>query len=1028
MRMARVVHAWVTQENLKGSFANMKMSTKSRLLLSAVSCGLMMAATPAFAQDNADEDVVITTGTRLNVNPNLTAAQPVLSIDAGEISARGVVNIEDLTNTLPQIQAAQTSEQSNGATGTAQLDLRGLGAQRTLSLIDGRRLPYGDSASVAVNLDLVPTNLVERVEVLTGGSSAVYGSDAVTGVVNFILKDDFEGAELDLQYGFAQSSNNRSLIEEVLIANEQPVPGSVTDGEEITGSITLGANLDDGRGNVVAFASYQNRNEIIGADRVGSACTLGSGATNGFGCVGSSNFRRFNNIADFGPTDFFQQEDGTFTPFAGGPAETFNFGASNFFQRPSERFQFYTKANYEIFENHELFADFGYTEQVSDAQIAPTASFGFFARTINCDNPFIQDAVTEDGRSIAEAVLLCTPEQIATGLNPDGSRALIDGLTATHRNVEGGSRNSRLENSAFRFIGGVRGTFAEDFDYEVFGQYSETSDQDTSTNDFQIDALAQAIDVVTDANGNAVCFDQSNGCVPYNIFQRGPNGESLVTQESLDFLQGIGITTGQTDQLVLGGNVQTDLSKFGISSPYAADAGVGLLVGVEYREDTLEATPDQISQREDGGFTGVGGATLPVAGAVEVFEIFGEIEIPLITDAPFAEELVFNGQYRNSSYDVAGNGVENDFNTDTYGVQLTWAPTQDISFRGQYQRAVRAPNVVELFSGLSLGLPELSESGTTPGGQPIFDPCATANPVATFEQCANTGVTAAQFGNIPDVAAAQAGGLFGGAATLTPESSDTFTIGAVFTPSFIEGLTASVDYFDISIEDAIAQGFGAQNLLDTCLETGDPEFCGFINRDGAGSLNSGTSTVDAIGFNLININAAELTTDGVDVQVNYAFDFDNNWGDFAIQYASTFLSSNDFAPTEGADVVERAGNFVGQAGQPRADYRHRAIASWNTPVEGLKANVTWRHFGSVDNEGDPDSAIEGSIGAADYIDLSGSWEFLDGLTARAGVNNVFEHNFPISVSSGPAINGNNNTFPGIYDTGRFFFFGLNVKL
>lgn len=274
MRMARVVHAWVNQENLKGSFANMKMSTKSRLLLSAVSCGLMMAATPAFAQDNADEDVVITTGTRLNVNPNLTAAQPVLSIDAGEISARGVVNIEDLTNTLPQIQAAQTSEQSNGATGTAQLDLRGLGAQRTLSLIDGRRLPYGDSASVAVNLDLVPTNLVERVEVLTGGSSAVYGSDAVTGVVNFILKDDFEGAELDLQYGFAQSSNNRSLIEEVLIANEQPVPGSVTDGEEITGSITLGANLDDGRGNVVAFASYQNRNEIIGADRVGSALSL----------------------------------------------------------------------------------------------------------------------------------------------------------------------------------------------------------------------------------------------------------------------------------------------------------------------------------------------------------------------------------------------------------------------------------------------------------------------------------------------------------------------------------------------------------------------------------------------------------------------------------------------------------------------------------------------------------------------------------------------------------------------------------
>jgi len=235
---------------------------------------------------------------------------------------------------------------------------------------------------VAVNIDLVPTNLVERVDVLTGGSSAVYGSDAVAGVVNFILKDDFEGAELDIQYGFAQSSNSGDdIFDDVLNAAEVPIPGSVTDGEEITGSITLGANTADGRGNIVGFASYQNRKDIIGADRTRSACTLGGGSTNGFGCVGSSNFRRFNNgnldadgVSVFSATDFFQQEDGTFTPFQGGPAETFNFGASNFFQRPSERFQIYTKANYEIADGHELFADFGFTESTSDAQIAPLVS------------------------------------------------------------------------------------------------------------------------------------------------------------------------------------------------------------------------------------------------------------------------------------------------------------------------------------------------------------------------------------------------------------------------------------------------------------------------------------------------------------------------------------------------------------------------------------------------------------------------------------------------------------------------------
>ncbi len=1004
----------------------MKFS-KNSLLMSTMLAASLMALAPmtANAQD-AENDEIIVTGSRLNVNPNLSSPQPILSISSAEIASRGVVNIEDLTNNLPQISAAQTSEQSNGASGTAQLDLRGLGAQRTLSLIDGRRLPYGDSASIAVNLDLVPTNLVERVEVLTGGSSAVYGSDAVAGVVNFILKDDFEGAELDLQYGFAQSGNGGDdIFDDVLRNAEVPIPGSVTDGEEITGSITIGANLDDGRGNVVAFASYQNRNEIVGADRTRSSCTIGPGGTNGFGCVGSSNFRRFNNIADFTPTDFFQQEDGTFTPFAGGPAETFNFGASNFFQRPTERFQLYTKATYEVFDGHELFADFGFTENTSDAQIAPSASFGFFQRTSNCDNPLFQDPVTEDGRSIAQAVLLCTPEQIATGLNPDGSRALIDGLTFTHRNVEGGSRNSRLENQAMRFVGGLRGTLAETWDYEVFGQYSKTKDEDTSTNDFQIDNLAQAIDVVTDENGNAVCFDPSNGCVPYNIFQRGPNGESLVTDEALAFIQGIGITTGETDQLVLGGNVQTDLSNYGIVSPFAADSGVGLLLGVEYREDGLEATPDQISQRADGGFTGVGGPTLPVAGQLEVFEVFGEIEIPLVTGHALAEELVFNGQYRNSSYDVVGNGVTNDFSTDTYGLQLTWVPVEDVTFRGQFQRAVRAPNVVELFTGQSTGLPELSVAGQTPGGDTIFDPCATATPVASAAACANTGVSAAQFGNVPDIVSGQTQGVFGGNPSLTPESSDTYTFGIVFTPSAAPGLSLSLDYFDISIDDAIVAGLGSQTILNECLETGEAVFCDLIQRDGAGSLNASGPTT---GFTLTNVNAASLETKGVDAQVNYSFDVDG-FGDFALQYAGTYLTDSDFTPFLGADTVRCAGEFVGQCGQPTAEYRHRMLGTWNTPVEGLTTTLTWRHFGSVENNAGPAAAaVEQEIAAADYIDLSGSWEFMEGITARAGVNNVFEHRFPVSVSSGPGINGNNNTFPGVYDTGRFVFFGLNVKL
>ncbi|MEE4199819.1 TonB-dependent receptor domain-containing protein [Erythrobacter sp.] len=1005
--------------------------------------GIALAASPAFAQDaevvevttvedEGEVNAIVVTGTRLNVNPNLRSVSPVLAVSSEEIAVRGVVDIEDLTNALPQVFAAQTADQSNGATGTSQLDLRNLGPQRTLTLIDGRRLPYGDSASIAVNLDLVPTNLVERIDVLTGGSSAVYGSDAVSGVVNFVLRDDFEGVELDVQYGFAQSDNGRTTFEEVLAAAQQPIPGSVTDGEEISASVIFGANMADGRGNVTGFFGYQNRNEILQRDRTASACALGAStganSANGFGCIGSSNFRRYNNVADFANTDVFLNEDGQFVPFVGGPAQTFNFGPQNFFQRPAERFQFYTKATYEVADGHELFGDLAYVDNVSDAQIAPSASFGFFQRSINCDNPLLQgDNVTNaagDTGSFAEIVLQCSEDQIETGLNEDGTPAIIDGITSTYRNVEGGGRNSRLENRAFRAVGGIRGTFGEFFDYEAFGQYAATRDEDTSTNDFRIDRLGQALLVTTDDDGNPVCIDPSNGCVPYNIFQRSADGQSLVTQEALDFIQGVGITTGETEQLVVGATVQTDLANFGLLSPLADDVGVGFLVGTEYRKDSLDATPDEISQQPDGGFTGVGGPTLPVSGEVEVFELFGEIQVPLITNRPFFDELVFSAQYRYSDYTVDGNDVQNSFSTDTYGFQLAWAPIRDISFRGQFQRAVRAPNVVELFTGQSTGLPDLAQAGTDAQGNGVFDPCSGTVPIASAAACANTGVTAAQFGSVPDVISGQTQGVFGGNPELDPESSDTITAGVVFQPTFFPGFSASVDYFKIEIEDAIVAGLGAQVILDNCLATGNETFCDLINRDAAGSLNA--SGPD-IGFTLTNVNAAALESEGFDAQVNYNYDI-GSFGGLNFNYAGTYLLAQDFQPFPGADVVECEGEFAGQCGLPTSQYRHRLITSWETPLEGLQANIVWRHQSGVDNDSASPAPVELELNAVNYVDLSVQWEFLDGITGRAGVNNVFEENFPVSVSAGPANNGNGNTYPGIYDTGRFFFVGLNVAL
>ncbi len=886
---------------------------------------------------------------------------------------------------------------------------------RTLVLIDGRRLPYGSSAISSSNLDVIPLQMVERVDILTGGASAVYGSDAVGGVANFILKRDFEGVEIGYQYGQSTNSNSDGFWEQVLQAGGQPVPGSSTDGEETLIYGMLGGYLEGGRGNVTLFASYEDRDPILQADRVFSGCALGQSTSpqsfGGFGCVGSGNFRLFGG----GPLGFhFQQEDGTVVPFVGGPAQTFNFGPFNFFQRPSERYTIYGKGYLDVTDNVEAFADISYIDNVSDAQVAPTASFGIGAYAINCDSPFLQN---NPGVSLTD-VYGCSAADIAAG-------TVVSGSTMSHRNVEGGPRNSRLENSALRGVTGVRGSFAEDvWNWEAFVQYSETRDQDESTNDFVVANLQQALLVTTDANGNAVCIDPSGGCVPYNIFQRGPAGESLVTQAATDFIQGIGLTNGQTSQFIYGGSIQADLGEYGWKLP-SADYGVSFLVGFEQRKDELESRPDEISQVPGGGFTGVGGATLAVSGEVDVTEFFTEIEVPLVSGRTGIQELTLRGQYRNSDYEGRGANTVNQFDSDAYGLSLAWAPIDSLRFRAQYQRAVRAPNVIELYSGTNTGLPNLSPAGTNANGVQLFDPCATAFPIATLAACQNTGVTAAQFGTILDVISGQTQSLTGGSPLLQPEKADTTTFGFVWTPEFIEGLSVSVDYFNILVEDAISAGIPAQNTLDECLATGNPTFCDLIQRSSVGSLAAGTF---GVGFQKTNINIAELETTGVDLQVLY--DFDVGRQSWRLDYAATILDKLDTVPFPGSDPIVCAGFFGNNCGDdpekgPSPEYRHRIVATWQSPWS-IDVSTTWRHFGGTDND-NPADTLESSFDSVDYIDLSGNWYLMDdSITIRLSILNLFGEDPPIFSGAGPAV-GNGNTYPTVYDTGTTYFAALKFN-
>jgi len=1003
--------------------------------MAPVLAGLMLGITPmmAAAQDEGDEqeaddaDVerIVVTGSRLITNPNVQAPNPVLTVGPEEITARGTTRIEDLTNQLPQVFAGQASEVSNGASGTSTLNLRGLGAIRTLVLIDGRRLPFGDSATSTANLNIVPTQLIERVDIVTGGASAVYGSDAVAGVANFILKDDFQGLEIDIQGGFHNTANDSDLMDGILSAAKQPIPSSTfSDARELQLSVTMGANSPDGRGNVTAHFNYENLNGLRGDQRIHSVCQLGSSsgefAFRGLGCVGSSNFRRFANFAPGVGDDVFQNADGTLrfvgTNFVGTPETTFNFQADNFIQRPIERFQFYTKADYDLTDDIEMFMDMTFVNSKSDAQIGPSASFGFWDR-INCDNPLIQG---QEPTSLFNVFGCNVPD--ADGNLPDE----VGPIFASHRMVEGEPRNSNLDNSAWRTVGGFRGTIFEDYDFELFGQFSRTQDKDISTNDLLIDNVQDAFLVVEGPDGTPVCRSGNDGCVPFNIFQRTPDGGTLVTQEAVDYVTGVGITTGRTQQLVFGGNIQTDLGNYGVASPFA-DSGVGMLVGWEYRKDELDANPDQVSQRPDGGFTGVGGPTLPVEGEVKVNEFYAETQIPLVSGAPFAENLALGGAYRYSDYTTDGNNVKNDFDTDTYHVFLNWSPIEDLRLRAQFQRAVRAPNVIELFTPQGTNLPDLTEG---PNG--FFDPCAGPNPAASLEQCALTGVTPEQYGTIPDVISGQTQSITGGNPLLEPEESETVTLGAIITPAALPGFSLSIDYFDITVDDAIQAGAApAQQVLDECLQTGDDTFCNLITRDQGGSLIAGTP---GVGFTATNINIATLETTGVDIQAVYDLDLWDlgieDMGSVRFDYASTILDSLQTEAFPGAAPLECAGKVLGGCRAPSPEYRHRMITTWDTPWD-LRVNAIWRYFSSVDNVAGKDAVgniIDRGFDRVQYLDLSAEYMFSDSLTFRAGVNNLLDKNPPLSTSAGTAP-GNGNIFPTVYDAqGRFIFLGATYRL
>lgn len=982
---------------------------------------------PAAAGTAEGGDIVVT-GSRIS-NPNLTSASPVTVVNAAEIKLRGATRIEDVLNSLPSSFATQTSSVSNGSTGTATINLRNLGESRTLVLINGRRLMPGNpssgaTASAAADVNMIPASLLKRVDVLTGGAGSVYGSDAIGGVVNFVLDTDYEGFSVDASGGIYNHNNRSDRFKALNTAAGYPAPtGQAFDGTQFDINFKVGAGTSDGRGHVVGYGGYRKIGAITQGSRDYSSCGLNTprGAGNDYVCGGSptafpANFSLGDAVVNNLPSGLPQQYtlNGAGNLVAG--RTLYNANPLNYYQRPDTRYTAGFLANYEVSSAFKPYAEFMFMDDRSVAQIAPSGDFSN-TTVLNSNNPFLSAA--QQATFFRNTNLVRDANGNVVNLtNPDGTQYQQANVTIGRRNVEGGGRQADLRHTQYRFVAGARGDIAKGVSYEAYGQFGSTVFNQIYRNEFSVSRTTRALDAIRDTRpgsatlGQAVCRSVVDGtdpsCVPLNIF-----GAAGITPTALGYVQTPGFQSGENKEKVVNASVTFRGAEYGVQSPFASE-GIALNVGGEYRKESLNLEVDNAFL--SGDLAGQGGATLPIRGSYDVKEAFGELQVPLVSGRPFFNELTVNGGYRYSSYSTAGSAH-------SYKGELVWAPISDIRFRGGYNRAVRAPNTQELFATQSVQI-----DGAT-------DPCAglavgglvNGN---TAAQCALAGVPVSRFGLVQDNPSEQYNGLVGGNPNLKPEKADTFTAGVILRPSFLPGFNLSVDGFRIKLKDRIGV-IGADTIIAQCIATGDQQFCSAINRDANGTLFQGTN-----GFIVdTNVNAGTLTTQGIETSAGYTYRSDSI-GTIGLSFNGTYVDK--LTSDKAGAKFDCAGLYGAQCGYPMSKWRHQARISLTTP-NGIGLSGNWRYLSATKFErtsSDSDLAApfyvkDARVNAQSYFDLAATVRVEDKFTFRLGANNILDKTPPILSATASPIGsfGNGNTYPGIYDAiGRYIFVGLTIDM
>ena len=925
------------------------------------------AAPTAAPPKRAVEEIVVT-GSRI-IRNDLTANSPIAIFDTEDLKLTNTANAEEFLRDMPQFVAAVGANTNNGNPGVATVDLRNLGEERTLVLVDGKRfVPY--DADGNVDLSMIPVSLIKRVEVITGGASAVYGSDAVAGVVNFILRKDFEGFETDLNYQVTQEG----------------------DGAREDISMTMGGNLADGRGNVVVNFSYTNQEEVTQGDRAFSLFALddllnpGGSTTTPWGTVRGPAVGAIDNDGAAG-VQFDQDGNSTLVD----TNDPFNFNPFNLLQAPQRKWTATGLANVSVTDNISAFSRVSLANSQVDTIIAPSGTF-FFPFQLNVDNPFLSQQ--------AQMVLSDFDAQ-------DDNDGLVD-ISFGRRLVELGTRDSLYENTAFQIVTGLEGEAFNTARWEVFGQYGRTSRVQNFQNDVNFANTQQSMLATTDANGNIVCTDPSGGCVPGNYF-----GPGLLSAEAASFIRLNIQENNETEQYVYGANLTGDTP---LQVP-SASSPVAYAVGFETRRENSKHLPDD--NYANGNAIGFGSST-PIDAEFSVDELYGEISIPVLDNVTLEGGLRI-AQYDNSTV-IGGVRSANDFDNTSFKLMGEWQATDALRVRAGFQRAVRAPNLSEIGQPITPSTGDLST-----------DPCALNNPVgdqALTDLCVATGVDPNAIGNVPDIVAGQINNYIGGNPGLEPEEAESYTLGLVYAPDTMP-LTLAFDYFQIEITDAIEQ-VSEQNVVNACyFEEQDVNgfFCSRIARSPIdGSLTGGTET----GVDVTLINAGITAREGFDLSGEYSVHL-RGGGTIDLGLALTYLleSSNQEGPQfESNDCVGLVGNTCTR---PEPELRFIQNTRWTNGPWSVNLRWQFLDKVQQDAialEGTPasDYAVP-TIDRQHYFDLSGTFALNQNYSFRAGIFNLLDDDPPVVGNDyGGTAENSGNTYPATYDPlGRTFGIGFNAK-